>query len=397
MEFVRVQERLARDGLAHPDLEALRANQAHYKVLALQPKGDIRVCDRSISNKDTATAASQLTAFLKLAAINESSAELAICPEYCAPWDSIVSALKNGICPSAGKLWVLGCESLPIGGLEEVRSALSGVAVIVDDEPSRQQLTTQQYVNPLAYVFRTADIATGQPRLVVLVQYKTMPSGDKANTEIRGMLPGHVVYEFGRSPDEVRLITFICSDVFGIRDEQLQAKHNGLLLLHVQLNNKPRQPIYKQYRQKLFQYGGDAEVIALNWAEHVYFEFANGEREDAKNIGGSAWYIACRELDTSDERINENHAHGVYYTRHEPIRAHALQLNYGHAFSYSNQQRCFIETSSPPCLVVLVLKYSELIRGLQIRSHGCERVMAAKPRTTDSGALWRQFLQMELI
>ncbi|WP_278487098.1 hypothetical protein [Achromobacter insolitus] len=53
-----------------------------------------------------------------------------------------------------------------------------------------------------------------------------------------------------------------------------------------------------------------------------------GNEHQWKNICGSAWYLCSPETNLSDDAILENHARGIYYTRHEPIRAHALQFHY---------------------------------------------------------------------
>lgn len=143
------------------------------------------------------------------------------------------------------------------------------------------------------------------------------------------MLPGIYIYAFGALPSEVRLITLICSDVFGFRQDLIDQYYKGLLLLHVQLNNSPRHLLYKKYRQELFAAAGETELLCLNWADNVVSVDENDANEHPwKNICGSAWYLCSPETNLSDDAILENHRHGIYYTRHEPIRAHALQFHY---------------------------------------------------------------------
>ncbi len=329
MEIVPVEQRLKPEGLEPPRLNALQADDSLYTVLAHQPPGRIRIAPDSIAHANSVEAKQRTAAFLQLATTAGSQPDLIVSPEYSVPWEALLEAIEQGVVPVEGKLWVLGCESLPLGGLDAVRLRLGERAVVLDDDVSPGARTTQQYRNPLAYVFLTKSSADQSVRLVLLVQYKTVPSGDPQNTEATGMLPGRYIYAFGTLPSEVRLITLICSDVFGFRQELIDHYYKGLLLLHIQLNNSPRHLMYKKYRQELFAAAGETELLCLNWAANVVSVNESGGNEHQwKNICGSAWYLCSPETNLSDDAILENHGHGIYYTRHEPIRAHALQFHY---------------------------------------------------------------------
>jgi hypothetical protein len=324
-----VEQRLKHEGLEPPCLNALQAGDSLYTVLAHQPPGCIRIAPNSIGHANSVEAKQRTAAFLQLAATAGSQPDLVVSPEYSVPWEALLEAIEQGVVPEEGKLWVLGCESLPLGGLDIVRQRLGERAVVLDDDESPSARTTQQYRNPLVYAFLTKSSADQSVRLVLLVQYKTEPSGDSENTEATGMLPGICIYAFGTQPSEVRLITLICSDVFGFRKEIIDQYYNGLLLLHIQLNNSPRHPLYKKYRQELFAAAGETELLCLNWADNVVSVDENGSNElPWKNICGSAWYLRSPDTSLSDEAIQENHIHGIYYTRHEPIHAHAFQFHY---------------------------------------------------------------------
>jgi hypothetical protein len=329
LEIVSVGQKLQEVGLAHPTLNALQADDTLYTVLALQPQGRIRITDNSIGHADSADAKRKMLSIIQLVAGMESQPDLVISPEYSVPWDALLELIEADITPQLGKLWVLGCESLPLGGLREIRERLGPKAVILDDDISPSQRTTQQYRNPLAYVFWTQSEDQLSEKLVILVQYKTTLSGDTENTEATGMLPGKNVYLFGRAPEEVRLMTLICSDVFDFSRDLIKCHYDGLLLLHIQLNNSPRHLTYKRYRQELFEFAGNTELLCLNWAEKITSVTQDdGDEHNWQNIGGSAWYLLPPEFDISDERIKDNHRHGIYYTRHHPIRVHALQFHY---------------------------------------------------------------------
>ena len=315
--------------LAHPQLTALQADDTLYTVLALQPEGRIRITDTSIGHADAAGAAEKIRAFFDLALGMESKPDLVVCPEYSVPWEVLLQLIESGAGPQVGKLWVLGCESLPLGQLQAYRDRLGDKAIVIDEGQAGAVITTQRYRDPLVYLFRTQSGLDGTDRLVMLVQYKTAPSGDAGNTEARGMLSGNAVYLLGRLPGEIRLMTLICSDVFGLTDAQIDAYYDGLLLLHVQLNNNPRHLLYKQYRPRLFACGDRTELFCLNWAAGVVSVSADGAAEHGwNNIGGSAWYMRPQGFDCSDVHVAGNHKHGLYYTRYEPVRVHALQFHY---------------------------------------------------------------------
>lgn len=329
MKIISVEEKLTAEGLEAPRLNALRADDTQYTLLAHQPLGRIRIAPDAIGHANAVEAKQHADTLLRLAALPGEQPDLLVSPEYSIPWDALLEAIEQGCVPEPGKLWVLGCESLHLGGLNAVRQRLGGLAVVLDDDISPIARTTQQYRNPLVYVFKTKAAADQSERIVLLVQYKTEPSGDPGNTEAVGMLPGEYVYTFGKPPAEVRLITLVCSDVFGFEKALIDQYYDGLLLLHVQLNNSPRHLLYKKYRQELFSAAGRTELLCLNWADKVVSVDAAGVNEHPwNNICGSAWYLVSPETNLSDEAILENHKHGVYYTRHEPIRAHALQFHY---------------------------------------------------------------------
>ncbi|MDQ2735611.1 MAG: hypothetical protein M3Y55_11620 [Pseudomonadota bacterium] len=329
MEVVPVskvlEEHLKR--LTAPNLSALQADDSLYTLLCLQPAGRLRITDDSIGHSDAAASAEQVRDFFRLALDLKAKPDLVICPEYSVPWEVLLQLLEGGASPERGKLWVLGCESLPLQHLKVYRERLGERLIIIDEGEGAQPVTTQRYRNPLVYLFRASSEVDGAEHLVMLVQYKTVVSGDGSNTEARGMLPGTVVYMFGTPPTQVRLMTLICSDVFGLQDKDVVPYYDGLLLLHIQLNNNPRHALYKPYRTKLFGYGGRTELVCLNWAADVVVVDAHGGNvAEWHNIGGSAWYSHSPQVDFSDAKVSENHAHGLYYTRSRA--AHVLQLHY---------------------------------------------------------------------
>jgi len=324
MQIISVTQILSDNELSAPNLNALNPNQDNYTTLLLQPEGDIEVGSSGVRNADRLTAKRRFAAFLADAI--HLQADLVVTPEYSMPWEVLEEAITNGSTPRAGALWVIGCESTTIQELEALSNRLSATATFIFEpvEPN-----TGRFLDPVAYVFLTSksdsDIAD---HLVIVVQFKTFPMGDDDHFEINGLQLGTRLYCFGNATTQLRLATLICSDAFAFLDSHAQEIYDRTLLIHIQLNPKPRQDQYRQYRTRLLQYGGDqTEVICLNWAKNVY-ENHGGSRQCWDNISGSAWYLRPDKFDYRDATLTTNHTKGLYFTWLKALRCNALFFNY---------------------------------------------------------------------
>lgn len=329
MKITPLSQVLEREGLTPPKLNLIQANEQLYSVLAAQPKAKMLVTDRVICQADRQDAVEQMSAFLALVSEGPTQPDLVVTPEYSMPWQVLTEKIKQGLIPLEGKLWALGCESLSLddnGTLENLRET---GAIVISENLTEAARTTQQYLNPLAYVFQ-AQSKAGESKLVVLIQFKTRVSGDKHNTEATGMLPGERVYLFGTQPQETRLLTLICSDAFDFDSQTIENIYDGLLVLHIQLNGDPRHGQYKPYRQALYQYrGSDTEVFCLNWAADI--ELLEGEKQKSLklgNIAGSAWYVRAPQFDRDDDKLKKNQEKGMYYSWYDSLKVHALNFHY---------------------------------------------------------------------
>lgn len=308
-----------------PDLLVLQQSSNLYKFMAYQPAGLVDVIANSIARADREPAMAESTKFLELAASRNVS--LAIAPEYSIPWDALVASLQNGHRPRRGCIWALGCESLPLRHIDRIKQLLEGVAQVLSENTDFQQATTQQYQNPMAYIFQTERQDGAGLELIVLVQFKTVPSGDAHNTESRGMLKGDDVYVFGAEGGN-RLMTMICSDVFEFQDTNITAYSDRLLLLHLQLNNSPCDVRYTHYRNQLFGAKTYTELICLNWARGTkYREPPIAVTHDMVTLTGSTWYKKLKTgADTSDTRIASNDIKGLYFTWAGGLKCVAYQF-----------------------------------------------------------------------
>jgi len=324
MQLSAVDAVLASAGLAVPALDVLVANEANYTVLLLQPLGHIEANDQGVRNRDRSLADRQFGRFLRDA--QETSADLVITPEYAMPWETLAAAISKGVAPAEGKLWALGCESIKYSELESMKEKLSPHATILFETLPPD---SPRFTDPLTYVFR-APTLTGDSlsQLVLLVQFKTSPMGDLDHFEVNGLQRGQAVYVFGGTAQPLRLLSLICSDAFAFKDSDALAVHDRTLVIHVQLNPKPRQTQYRQYRERLLQFKGDAtELICVNWAKDVS-EWCGEVSKPWNNIAASAWYLRPDGFDERDEPLCANHRRGLYYTRLESLRSHVLFFNF---------------------------------------------------------------------
>jgi hypothetical protein len=322
MNIKPVSEILSAAGLSVPTFNVLVPDVNNYRAVLLQPQGNIEASAAGVRNRDRALACSQYKDFLREAI--ERGADLAITPEYSLPWEVLTEAVKAGLAPASGELWALGCESIRYAELQTLKAGLAGVAEVLF-EPLKPDAA--RFIDPLAYVFRAPAAAGGGEKLVVLVQFKTTAMGDNEHFEVSNLQRGTHIYQLG-SGGSVRLVSLICSDVFGFTDADALAIYDRTLVLHIQLNPQPRNPQYRIYRDKLLGYQGDAtELVCLNWAGGVS-EWTGGKEKKWGNIAASAWYLRPDRFDSADTTLGANHKRGLYYTWLKTLRFHALFFNY---------------------------------------------------------------------
>lgn len=324
MDIKNVADILLENTIGTPILNALIPNADNYKLLALQPQGDIEVSAEGVRSRNRDLATKQFGKFLEYA--KETQADIVITPEYSMPWGVLSATISEGRGPVQGKLWALGCESIKFSELESLKHILAPFATVIY-EPLDARST--RFVSPLAYIFVSPPAQDGgEAKTVVLVQFKTHYMGDPDHFEINGLLQGTRVYQFGGNEQNLTLVSLICADAFALNDGIAAAIHDRALILHIQLNQNPRHERFHGCRERLLQYSGDVtEVLCLNWSESVIMSI-NCQRKHWNNIAGSAWYLKTRDFDDRDITLCSNHRQGLYYTWLQPCRSHALFFNY---------------------------------------------------------------------
>ena len=256
-----------------------------------------------------------------------SQAQLAITPEYSIPWALIREIIQGTPRPPKGSLWALGCESITFSQLDALQVAVDGspgVRLIHESLELRQRAQTA-FVDPLVFVFWTTDVS-GAEVLCLLVQFKTVASRDSDHVELLSLCLGTSVYKFTAHTGDVSLLALICSDAFDFTNDLVDEHCKDLLLIHVQLIQRPAHIDYSAYRSRLFSVASNnnVEIVCLNWAANVSIEGRSGAWN---SIAGSAWYIAPHGVMPTDVDFNRLHSGGLYYSI-VGERWHSFYLNY---------------------------------------------------------------------
>lgn len=315
-----------------PDLALLQASHQSYRALLIQPSGPIYADTQRIGPLNLEGVAAQADAFLTLAA--QRGDQLVVTPEYFLPVSSLAKAAQGGPFPAEGALWVLGCESMTPARLSSFKEECAGHCdVIYEEDPA--PAVQGNYFDPVAYCFITRDADKNFKR-VVLFQFKTAPSRDDHGFENKQLRCGRAIYRFQGKDGYIKLSTIICSDALALGEDVDANKKlsDRTVLIHIQLNPKPKQTDYRRYRNEVFRRSPvttDCDIICLNWAQNiVQHDSPDHAPHEWKNESGSAWYVPERRCSVEDSEVANNEAKGLYYTRHEKKR-HVLHFHYDEA------------------------------------------------------------------
>ncbi len=342
MQIENMQDVLARHNGAEPlyalPLSVLDPRREPLRALLCQPHGVIEANETRIGNADSVGCVSMYAAMLREAA--ERHCQLVVTPEYSTPWEVVAAVACGDYRPPQGSLWALGCESISPAALEAFAASLTNQPKIrlIHEPINAQERAHKHFIDPLVYVF-WARTDAGAEKLCLLVQFKTIPSRDDDNLELRCLYLGNTVYRFTNAAPTINLIGIICSDAFGAAVELTPDVFADTLFLHIQLNKNPGNPVYAGYRSHLYTMASDrrVEVLCLNWASRLDVVGAQGTWNE---ISGSGWYVSPPGVLVNDTDVNRLHRDGVYYSLVDK-RWHAFYLNYSPHFIVIEKQRVY--------------------------------------------------------
>jgi hypothetical protein len=330
-QIVDVGQFLDAHGLSNPTLEVLEANEKSYRALMFQPSGPFVGNTTRIGPANLDLANRQASAFFEMA--SKQGHHLVVTPEYYLPSKTLLECVHGDRFPAADAIWVLGCESMTPTQLATFKAdAESTGKCRVFYEHDAAAPVQGSYYDPVAYCFLSKDKATGEARRVVLIQFKTISSKDEHYFENGILRTGKVIYQFHGRQNLLALSCIICSDAFNITgdsDVLLQLTNNATLL-HIQLNPKPRNADYLQYRVNTFRRNermSNCDIVCLNWAENMIFlEQEDGKEHPWENEAGSAWYLPHDRASSDDALVEQNERKGLYYSWHRRNR-HVLHFH----------------------------------------------------------------------
>ena len=300
-------------------LEALKPDANRYTVLAMQPVGRVNASEKGVFNDDQESAIAKHTAFLEMA--RHKNVDLAISPEYSCPWSVVSDALRNDLLPNAGKLWVIGCESISIDSLKQLKAEFPAVKWICDTPEPKG---TQSFLDPICY-FLCVNDEEGTQRTAVVVQLKTQPMSDtRYRLEQEYLIPGNTRYIIQNDDDSIRLLTIVCSDALDFNIEALENQQTrGHIIVHPQLCLDPLHNTFRAYRDAFRTSCKNHELVTLNWGKG--FQINNLE---PSLFGGTYHFIKSDEVDSDDIRISRNHQKGAYWGFWRTHRTTVTQFNF---------------------------------------------------------------------
>lgn len=194
--------------------------------------------------------------------------DVLITPEYCIPLDLIdkmISDPSKSLIPELGKIWCLCCQGTKYEDFIQYLSKFEELGTKVISF-SFDNAIKNKFVNALIYIFLLTDGS-----LCVLPQLKTQIMGDRdLLCEGIGMSIGKVIYKFGKNSLN-QLCTIICADSLNFRYISLNNINEGnenVILLHPQLNDKPRDNTFCSLKYSLYSNTecDNMIYITVNWA-----------------------------------------------------------------------------------------------------------------------------------
>lgn len=326
--LVDIQNVFEERGLQIPKLNVLTPDSKLYDVLAIQPVGEIDANATFIGHTNRIVAEVKFSEFLRLAL--DKNCDLALSPEYSCPWQVLEAAIAQHSLPKMGKMWILGCESITRDQLHQFIVKHQNIEWITGDIPSG----AGQFLDVLAYVTKAKSTA-GDVKDVITLQFKTQPMGGNDTFERTHLVCGNLIYYWHNPTDVIRLVSLICSDALEF-DEAARAKCgfaiHPYIIFHAQLIQDPHHPDISAYRGQLFSQdvSKEVEVLTLNWARGFTLPLKEPSR-----YGGSAIYTKSPQFVTTDNRLEENHQKGLYYSHWHARRTELCLLSFNeHVFSF---------------------------------------------------------------
>lgn len=297
-----------------PELDVLNLDSRSVNVSLLQWSGRFTASRDRIGNDSHADVDEKFRKFADTLDANQP--DLAVTPEYSTPWNAIHYIIENGKLPRNGAIWILGCESIMPSDLRAFCEAHRQIQWVYDKETLDRK---GAFLDVACHFFRTeTEAKRPQAAIVGLLQFKCHHMGG-IWIERDHMIEGNRIYQISNRKTSIQLVTLICSDALQIDDAIIdEFASRPHLVVHIQLNARPRESQFRGYRTRLFSHkADDAEVICLNWST----DSSCHEDSEFRLNWGTAWYTKSNELDLADTAIQINHEQGIYVALSDTLHA----------------------------------------------------------------------------
>jgi hypothetical protein len=339
MTFTDLTVFLADNGLAAPDLLCLHPDNDHYSSLLFQPGGTVEIRNDYIGPGTNQVIRKQVVDFFRNA--TERQVGLAIIPEYCCPLQTIQDTIQGQLRPANRNLWIVGVEAVTIQQLIQFKTALGPTVKVFWEEGL--QTPQGNFLDPVFYIFQS-QTTDSEPKLVIVVQFKTEPMADFTEIERTHMVRGTKIFVFNQTiPNKQKLTTLICSDSLS---NEVQTKiadiQDRCLIVHIQLNPNPRKDVFKRYRDSVFaRRSNETEILCLNWSMEI--QSNPPEPFSAMVACGSAIYLKSPHVDRTenDDLIRQNHRLGLYTTYWPSKHTFCFFFNFKSAVYHYNISKAF--------------------------------------------------------
>lgn len=236
----------------------------------------------------------------------EKNIDVLLTPEYCVSYDLIEEIIideDGAIKPNLGKIWCICCQGIKYDLFLDYLNKYEELGAKVIREAVKNA-DSKNFVNALMYLFMLPDES-----ICIIPQLKTQIMGDRELLcEGMGMSIGHTIFKFGKQKIN-QLCSIICADSLNLSSISIRDINNGnenVILLHPQLNKKPRDSSFCRLRNTLYDQSSCDNLIYItaNWAFGSKLTHSSSPNTDNTIVISNPW--TCIYIkDTNGKSINK--------------------------------------------------------------------------------------------
>jgi hypothetical protein len=368
IEFKYVDDCLEIKKYGMPELSICSGNPATFSMLRPQFKEKIIFDD--VNGVWTENQDFMRLCFDTLSTAKSEAVDLLITPEYSFPYEVIIEICSNeAYKPEYGKLWCICCQGIKVSLFKEYLKKIQDKEKIILIDDALATTTYRKFVNAMFYIFTDKE-----KNIFMIPQIKTEAMGDPMlKCEGVGLSIGNVIYKIGKTTVN-QVSTIICADVFkynsgDLNHHNIKTANEHLILLHPQLNRKPRHPDFSRMRNTVYatDHFKDMIYITSNWALDT--ELISSDGGGNTSFIGSPWSsIYIKDIDRQwfekEEEIRvENDKYGLGFGYHL-----SNKLKIWYCYSDELMQKIHVKKPGTSVACVQLPKYEINARQLYCRN-----------------------------